>query len=100
LEATVQGLEERAARLETDIADAQKRGTELETKVGAPFEHEKRYQELCGRQNEIEEKLDLTRNQAPSQADAVSADDSDTKNSEAQNVAEPVRHNKRRGVTV
>ena len=100
LEATVQGFEERAARLETDIADAQKRGTELETKVGAPFEHEKRYQELCGRQNEIEEKLDLTRNQAPSQADAVSADDSDTKNSETQNVAEPVRHKKRKGVTV
>ena len=56
LEATVQGFEERAAKLETDIADAQKRGKELETKVGAPFEHEERYQHLSRRQSEIEEK--------------------------------------------
>ncbi|HTE90788.1 MAG TPA: hypothetical protein VK639_17645 [Terriglobales bacterium] len=37
LEATVQGFEERAAKLETDIADVHKRGKELETNVGAPF---------------------------------------------------------------
>jgi hypothetical protein len=100
LEATVQGFEERAARLETDIADAQKRGKELETKVGAPFEHEKRYQELCHRQSEIEEKLDLTKSQAPSQVDAVSKDDEEPKNSETQKVAETVRRKKRMGVSV
>jgi hypothetical protein len=100
LEATVQGFEERAAKLETDIADSLKRGKELETKVGAAFEHEERYQQLCHRQSEIEEKLDLTKNQAPSQVDAVSGDDNELKNSEIQNVAEAVRHRKRTGMSV
>ena len=64
LEANIQGFEERAARLETDIADATKRAKELEAKVGAHFEREERYQQLTRRQCEIEEKLDLTKNQA------------------------------------
>ncbi len=71
LEATVQGFEERTARLDSDIADAKKRAEELTGKIGAPFEREIRYQELCRRQSEIEEKLDLTKNQAPSLADAT-----------------------------
>ncbi|MBK7998773.1 MAG: DEAD/DEAH box helicase family protein [Verrucomicrobia bacterium] len=70
LESTVQGFEERASKLETSIADAQKRATELEGRVGSPFDLEERYQELTRRQSEIEEKLDLTKNQAPSAADA------------------------------
>ena len=100
VEAAVQGFEERAAKVETDIADAHKRSKELETKVGAPFEHEERYQELCRRQCEIEEKLDLTKNQAPSQAEAVSGDDNEVKNSEIQRAAEGVRHKRRMGVRV
>jgi hypothetical protein len=100
LEATVQGFEERATKLETDITDAHRRGKELETKVGAPFEHEERFQHLSRRQDEIEEKLDLTKNQAPSQVDAVSGDDNEPKNSETQNVAETVRHKRRTGVSV
>jgi N12 class adenine-specific DNA methylase len=100
VEATVQGFEERGAKLETDIADARKRGNELETKVGAPFEHEQRYQELCLRQSGIEEMLDLTKNQAPSQVDAVSGEDNESKNSETQNVAETVRHRRRTGMSV
>src|SRR5262249_2408867 len=52
LEAAVQGLEERAVKLETDAADSHKRAAELETKVGAPFEHEQRYRDLSRRQNE------------------------------------------------
>ena len=79
LEATAQGFDERVVRLETDITDAHKRGKELEIKVGARFEHEGRYQELCRRQSEIEEKLDLTKNQAPSQAEAISADETEQK---------------------
>ena len=70
IEATVQGFEERAGKLETDIADAHKRARELEGKVGAHFEKEERYQDLCRRQSEIEEQLDLTKNQAPSQVEA------------------------------
>jgi hypothetical protein len=42
--------------------------------VGRPFEREARYQELSRRQDEIEEKLDLTKNQAASQAASASVD--------------------------
>jgi hypothetical protein len=66
-----QGFEERAARLESDIKESQKRGIELEAKVGSPFEKEDRYHYLARRQSEIEEQLDLTKNQAPSQVDAA-----------------------------
>ena len=82
LEATIQGFEERAAKLEADIADAHKRGKELEAKVGAPFEHEERYQHLSRRQSEIEEKLELTKNQAPGQVEAEPGDSAEQKNSE------------------
>jgi hypothetical protein len=71
LESTVQGFEERATRLESDIKDSQKRATELEAKVGSPFEKEERYHHLARRQSEIEEQLDLTKNQAPNQLEAV-----------------------------
>jgi len=98
LEVTVQGFEERAAKLETDIADAHKRGKELETKVGAPFEHEEHYQHLTRRQSEIEEKLDLTKNQAPSQVEADSQDDNTQKNSETQD--RTVRQKRCAGVTM
>jgi hypothetical protein len=84
LEATVQGFEERAERLELDITDANKRVKELGEKVGAKFEREDRFQELTRRQSEIEEKLDLTKNQAPSQVEAVAAGDDEQTNSENQ----------------
>ena len=88
LETTVHGFEERAATMEADVQDRHKRAKELEGKIGAPFEHEKRYQELTLRQGEIEEKLDLTKNQAPSQADAEPAENIEEKNSETQEVME------------
>jgi hypothetical protein len=84
----VQGFEERAARLEADIRDSQKRATELEAKVGAPFEKEERYHHLARRQSEIEEQLDLTKNQAPNQLEAVAEKDNDEKNSQQQNQAQ------------
>jgi hypothetical protein len=84
LEATVQGFGERAERLELDITDAHKRVKELGEKVGAKFEREDRFQELTRRQSEIEEKLDLTKNQAPSQVEAISAGDEEQKISENQ----------------
>jgi SNF2 family DNA or RNA helicase len=96
LETTVQGFEERAARLEADIADANKRAKELESKVGAQFEHEERYQQLIRRQSEIEEKLDLTKNQAPSQVETASADENELKNGNTKNLSETVR--RKRGV--
>ncbi|MCI0534573.1 MAG: hypothetical protein L0Z50_05035 [Verrucomicrobiales bacterium] len=75
LESIVQGFEERAERLERDIADTHKRATELEAKIGRPFEHEERYEQFGKRQEEITEKLDLTRNQAANQLDAPAPDD-------------------------
>src|SRR6267143_3064045 len=54
-----------------ELTDSYKRAMELEAKVGAPFEKEERYQELSRGQSEIEEKLDLTKHQAPSQVDVV-----------------------------
>jgi hypothetical protein len=57
---------------------------ELGKKVGAKFEREERFQELTRRQSDIEEKLDLTKNQAPSQVEAVSAGDDEQRNSENQ----------------
>jgi N12 class adenine-specific DNA methylase len=71
LESEVQGFEERAGRLETDIRDSRKRGVELEAKVGALFEKEERYHHLVKRQSEIEDQLDLTKNQAPNQLEAA-----------------------------
>jgi SNF2 family DNA or RNA helicase len=101
LETTVQGFEERAARLETDIADAHKRAKELEGKVGAHFEKEERYQHLCHRQSEIEEKLDLTKNQAPSQVEAEPAEAVEQKTSEQNSQKNPQsRHARRAGVHV
>ena len=74
LESMVQGFEERAVKLEADIKDSQKRAVELEAKVGAPFEKEQRYHHLVHRQSEIEEQLDLTKNQAPAQAEEIIPD--------------------------
>jgi hypothetical protein len=71
LESVVQGFEERATRLESDIKDSQKRASELEAKVGAPFEKEERYHKLVNRQSEIEEKLDLTKNQVSNELEAA-----------------------------
>ena len=95
LEANLQGFEERASKLEYDIADANKRAKELETKVGASFEREERYQQLTRRQSEIEEKLDLTKNQAPSQAESISADDNEQGNTKTQDVTETARPKRR-----
>lgn len=60
--------------MERDAGELQKKAKELESKVGVPFEHERWYHELTERQAEIEEKLDLTKNQAPSQVDDIGGD--------------------------
>ncbi len=100
LEANVQGFEERASKLEFDIADASKRAKELEAKVGAHFEREERYRQLTSRQSEIEEKLDLTKNQAPSQVDADAPDETAQRNAEKQTKPHSQRPKRRAGVHV
>jgi N12 class adenine-specific DNA methylase len=96
LEVTVQGFEERITRLEADLTDAHKRARELETKVGAAFEKEEHYQHLRRRQSEIEEQLDLTKNQAPSQVETDLPDASGQTTTEKQTQSHPPRQ-KRRG---
>jgi tetrahydromethanopterin S-methyltransferase subunit G len=86
--------------LALDITDANKRVRELGEKVGAKFEREDRFQELTRRQSEIEEKLDLTKNQAPSQVEAASVDQNGEKNSETQNKTNAVRPKHRVSVSV
>jgi N12 class adenine-specific DNA methylase len=100
LEATVQGFEERAGRLETDIADSHKRAKELEGKVGAPFEHEERFQNLTRRKDEIEEKLDLTKNQAPSQASAEPTEENSETNTQTHEATKKLSPKRRAGVKV
>ncbi|HUZ07486.1 MAG TPA: DEAD/DEAH box helicase family protein [Candidatus Paceibacterota bacterium] len=99
LESTVQGFEERATRLETDIKESQKRAAELEAKVGSPFEKEERYHHLARRQSEIEEQLDLTKNQAPSQVDAAENTESNTLSEQPETV-EPPTIKPKRGIKV
>jgi len=100
LESIVQGFDDRAAGLERDIRDSQKRAGELEAKVGAPFEHEKRYHHLAQRQSQIEEKLDLTKNQAPSQIETVADDEIEEQNSPRQVQAKANQHARKTAVCV
>jgi N12 class adenine-specific DNA methylase/SAM-dependent methyltransferase len=100
LESMVQGFEERAGRLESDIKDSQKRAVELEAKVGAPFEKEERYHHLVNRQSEIEEQLDLTKNQAPSQLEDVSPESNEESLSTKINTQPKHEHSKRVGIRI
>jgi hypothetical protein len=100
LESVAQGFEERATRLEADIRDSQKRAVELEHKIGAPFEKEERYHHLVKRQSEIEDQLDLTKNQAPVQAESTAADENAEKNSQQQTQAKPNRQTQRTAVRI
>jgi hypothetical protein len=98
LEGAVQDFEEQCLRSEREITENHKRIKELNEKIGAKFDREDRFQELTRRQSEIEEKLDLTKNQAPSQADAVSANEGEEIKSRSQ-VHSPKR-GRRTSVTV
>jgi len=100
LELMAQGFEDRATRLESDIRDSRKRATELEAKVGAPFEKEERYHHLVKQQSEIEEKLDLTKNQAPSQIETESVDENEETKSRKQTQTHSPGHGRRAAVRV
>ena len=85
---------------EADIKDSQKRAGELETKVGAVFEKEERYHFLVKRQAEIEDKLDLTKNQAPVQAEEISTDPNEENVSNQVIVKAKGEHKKKAGIRV
>jgi hypothetical protein len=64
LEYLVQNFEERLEHDQRDLADSEKKCRELETKLGQPFEHEAKLQSLAQRQQQLEDALDITKNQA------------------------------------
>jgi hypothetical protein len=73
VEYTAQNLEERLSSWQRDLTEAEKNSRELETKIGQPFEHESKLQSLARRQQELENALDITKNQA---ANSLSAEES------------------------
>ena len=64
LEYFVQNMEDRLAHKQSELADMEKKCGELEAKIGQPFEHEAKLKSLAVRQKELEEALDITKNQA------------------------------------
>ena len=90
LEYLVQNFEERLAHNQRDLADSEKKCAELETKIGQPFEHEARLQSLAQRQQQLEDALDITKNQA---ANSLSTEEAgQTTEAETEAVQESVRH--------
>ncbi len=64
LEFVPQNFEERLSLHQRDLNDAEKKYRELEEKIGQPFEHEAKLQSLAHRQKELEDTLDIAKNQA------------------------------------
>jgi TolA-binding protein len=75
VEYVIQNLDETVANLEQQIAATQKRLADLTVQATQPFEYEERLATLTRRQQEIEDALDLTKNQAPSQLDTRSSEE-------------------------
>jgi Sec-independent protein translocase protein TatA len=67
VEHAIQHLEEVAETLDRAIADTRKRLADTQAQVDSPFEYAERLASLEQRQQEIEEELDLTKNQASAQ---------------------------------
>jgi hypothetical protein len=89
LEYLVQNFEERVAYNQRDLADSEKKCGELETKIGQPFEHEAKLQSLAQRQQQLEDALDITKNQA---ANSLSTEEAgQTAEPETENLENSVR---------
>lgn len=75
LEHTVQTFEDTANNITASIRESEKHLRDLQPKIGVPFEYAEQLSSLLKRQQEILGKLDLNKNQAPSQLEAT-ADES------------------------
>ena len=75
VEYALQSLEESAATTELRIAETRKRIEDLKVQTEHPFEYEEKLANLSRRQDEIEDELDLTKNQASAQLDDPSGED-------------------------
>ena len=84
-----------------DTPPWEKNSRELESKIGQPFEHESKLQSLVLRQQELENALDITKNQA---SNALSAETStEPENAPAKTIVPPavkVEKTSRKGVAV
>jgi hypothetical protein len=78
VEHTIQHLEEVAETLARNLADTRKRLADTQAQVNAPFEYGERLAELVQRQQQIEDELDLTKNQASAQLGTESAREAPT----------------------
>lgn len=90
LEHAAQNLEERLVYHQRELAETEKKGGELETKIGQPFEHEVKLQSLCQRQKELEESLDITKNQASNALAAEETEVQTEKETEVESVKKDV----------
>jgi hypothetical protein len=98
LEYLVQNLEERLAHNQRDLTDSEKKCGELETKLGQPFEHESKLQSLAQRQQQLEDALDITKNQA---ANSLSTEEAgQTTEQETETVQKADRHSCAKTATV
>jgi hypothetical protein len=88
VEHTIQHLEEVAETLARNLADTRKRLTDTQAQVNAPFEYGERLAELAQRQQQIEEELDLTKNQASAQLGTDSAKETPTTDPDADSLKE------------
>ncbi len=75
VEHAIQHLEDVRENLTQSIADTRKRLADSQAQAGASFEYAERLASLVRRQQEIEDELDLTKNQAPSQLDTEGSED-------------------------
>ncbi len=84
VEHTIQHLDDLADNLARNIADTRKRLADTQAQVDTPFEYAERLAALVQRQQEIEDALDLTKNQAPRQFDAESVETALTRTDETE----------------
>jgi uncharacterized coiled-coil protein SlyX len=75
VEYVIQHLEEVAETLTRNLAETRKRLADTQAQVVAPFEYAAKLASLVQRQQEIEDALDLTKNQAPAQLAAEASDE-------------------------
>jgi hypothetical protein len=88
VEHTIQHLEEVAETLARNLADTRKRLADTQAQVNAPFEYGERLAELVQRQQQIEDELDLTKNQASAQLGTESAKETLTAEPDADSLKE------------
>jgi N12 class adenine-specific DNA methylase len=74
VEHAIQHLQDVVEALTRNLADSRKRLAETQAQIGASFEYAEQLADLARRQREIEDELDLTKNQAATQCEADSLD--------------------------